>query len=473
MYSLISRIIFLVLLTSILLTAGVFSSVNAQLLGNNSTSNSQNASEVPTSQKKPYGIRITSPVNGEEVYINGTNYFDKNGDNLSFKGFSVSDKNNSSSCIVSMIANSVKPYQSTNATGPAGVNDYSTWNYDFSTNYVPLKEGSNKITSKLTCQPGNNNAYYSVNVTGLKFNGTLPSKIEKPILVVSTPANNTGPIKLTTTDAIPAHVGTSANILIFSPTPGEKVDIDKPIVINGTSAYPSNGNCEVLVSEGSDGPQLIAPNSVNQSSNFKKASATGKNGTSDFTTWNLNLEPGQSNIKNGSQSITAKLQCFSPTQFAKISKVNIVGESSKPIETKSMGVNIDKTGSGNSQNIVVTVKDSLTDNPINGASLIGSMNDDSFSGTTNSNGEYSKSIPSNVLSSSSSLDVTVTANADGYKSKKSNTSFDISSANDTPKAIVSKDSSSDIKERDMAAKIFDDVQKQLSKQGINIPLPFG
>ena len=28
-------------------------------------------------------------------------------------------------------------------------------------------------------------------------------------------------------------------------------------------------------------------------------------------------------------------------------------------------------------------------------------------------------------------------------------------------------------EEDLADKIFDDVQKQLSEQGINIPLPFG
>jgi hypothetical protein len=77
----------------------------------------------------------------------------------------VYDKNNLSNCKVFVIVNNVKPYQLTNPTGKAGNDDYSTWEYNFNSLYSPLKEGSNKITSKLTCQPGNDNFYYSVNVT--------------------------------------------------------------------------------------------------------------------------------------------------------------------------------------------------------------------------------------------------------------------------------------------------------------------
>ena len=106
-------------------------------------------------------------------------------------GTSVINTNSSSTCFVSIIANGVKPYQLTNGTGPKGNSDYSSWKYNFSPSYVALTEGSNKITSKLSCEPGNLVAYYSVNVTGSKFNGTFPSAIAKPLVVQSKSFNNT------------------------------------------------------------------------------------------------------------------------------------------------------------------------------------------------------------------------------------------------------------------------------------------
>ena len=136
-----------------------------------------------------------------------------------------------------------------------------------------------------------------------------------------------------------------------------------------------------------------------------------------------------------------------------------------------MNITIDKKESGRTQALVITVKDSITDKPIDGVNLIGNINDVTFSGITNSNGEFSKAIPSSVIKSSSTIDVTVTASADGYKSNKVNTSFDISTRllySATGTKTKSKSGAND-----MAAKIAKDVQSQLSKQGINIPLPFG
>ncbi len=135
-----------------------------------------------------------------------------------------------------------------------------------------------------------------------------------------------------------------------------------------------------------------------------------------------------------------------------------------------MNITIDKKESGKTQSIVITVKDSITDKPIDGVNLTGNINDVTFSGITNSNGEFSKVIPSSVIKSSSTIDVTVTASADGYKSNKANTSFDISTSSSSTTGTKTKSKSG---ANDMAAKIAKDVQSQLSKQGINIPLPFG
>ncbi|MDQ4072702.1 MAG: hypothetical protein M3162_00215, partial [Thermoproteota archaeon] len=76
-----------------------------------------------TTPKKPYGVRITSPTNGEVIFVNGTEYFNRYGEQLLIEGFSISERNsNSSKCSVSLIANSVRPYQLTNATGGDGLN---------------------------------------------------------------------------------------------------------------------------------------------------------------------------------------------------------------------------------------------------------------------------------------------------------------------------------------------------------------
>ena len=61
----------------------------------------------------------------------------------------------------------------------------------FTPQYNPLKEGSNKITSKLSCQPGNLVAYYSVNVTGSVFNGTLQDQVLAPPTSQNLFSNNT------------------------------------------------------------------------------------------------------------------------------------------------------------------------------------------------------------------------------------------------------------------------------------------
>jgi hypothetical protein len=103
-----------------------------------------------------HSVRITSPVK-DQVPIG----------NLTISG--TSKDNINSNCYVNVIVNDVKPYQNASATGPGGVNGYSSWMFILTSKYTTLKEGaSNKITAKFSCISNPTLAsFYSVNVTGV------------------------------------------------------------------------------------------------------------------------------------------------------------------------------------------------------------------------------------------------------------------------------------------------------------------
>jgi hypothetical protein len=65
--------------------------------------------------------------------------------------------------------NGIKPYHPSAPTGPKGANDYSAWKFTLAPKYAIIKEGANKITSKITCHEisGNLTKFNNVNVTGI------------------------------------------------------------------------------------------------------------------------------------------------------------------------------------------------------------------------------------------------------------------------------------------------------------------
>ena len=119
----------------------------------------------PNTNTSSLGVKITSPAKGQQVPIGG----------LTISGTSTDDPVDN--CQVSIILNGVKPYQETIATGPGSepgkATDYSTWKYTFTPSYAVIKEGENKITSKISCSPSKPFSvaslakWYSVNVTGV------------------------------------------------------------------------------------------------------------------------------------------------------------------------------------------------------------------------------------------------------------------------------------------------------------------
>jgi len=121
--------------------------------------------QVPptTTQSNQPAVKITMPKSGESVPISG---------NLTVLG--TSSDTGTSSCQISVIVNDVKPYQTAVATGSGGVNDYSQWKFTVTPNYTAIKEGQNKITSKVTCPGGGVGLtkWFGINVTGVT--GAVP-----------------------------------------------------------------------------------------------------------------------------------------------------------------------------------------------------------------------------------------------------------------------------------------------------------
>jgi hypothetical protein len=102
------------------------------------------------------GVKITSPSTGQQVPVG----------ELTISG--ISTDNATTDCTVYADWNDQKPFQKAVATGPGGVNDYSTWNFTYTKNYNLIINGTNNLTSKLSClsSPANVTKWNSVNVTG-------------------------------------------------------------------------------------------------------------------------------------------------------------------------------------------------------------------------------------------------------------------------------------------------------------------
>ena len=102
------------------------------------------------------GVKIISPLAGQQVPVG----------ELTISG--VSTDNATTDCTVYADWNDQKPFQKAVATGLGGTNDYSTWTFTYTQNYHLITNGTNNLTSKLSClsNPTNVTKWNSVNVIG-------------------------------------------------------------------------------------------------------------------------------------------------------------------------------------------------------------------------------------------------------------------------------------------------------------------
>ncbi|MDQ3976677.1 MAG: hypothetical protein M3264_09145, partial [Thermoproteota archaeon] len=114
-----------------------------------------NSTFVQAQQDNTIGVKIISPSTGQQVPVG----------ELTISG--ISSDNSTSDCTVYADWNNLKPFQTAVATGPGGVNDYSTWNFTYTPQYHTITEGTNELTAKLSCisNPTNLTKWNSVNVT--------------------------------------------------------------------------------------------------------------------------------------------------------------------------------------------------------------------------------------------------------------------------------------------------------------------
>jgi hypothetical protein len=108
-------------------------------------------------------INITSPMTGEEVPVG----------ELTISG--TSTDNATTDCTVYADWNNTKPFQKAVATGPGGVNDYSRWTFTYTAEYHLITNGTNNLTSTLSCLGDDSNVgtanitkSYNVKVIGIK-----------------------------------------------------------------------------------------------------------------------------------------------------------------------------------------------------------------------------------------------------------------------------------------------------------------
>ncbi|HEY6534396.1 MAG TPA: hypothetical protein VIY08_01085 [Candidatus Nitrosocosmicus sp.] len=487
----ISRTFILIFLASILFFSGVCTYVNAQQPGPVNNSPSSSVSNIISTPKKSIGVRITSPVFGDHILINGKNYFNKNGEKLIVRGTSVFNSS-LTECSVSIIANGIKPYQITNGTGPKGKSDYSSWMYGFSPSYSSLKVGSNKITAKLTCEPKSLVAYYSVNVTGAISNAVLkPTAVKHAISTATvTPAPAVvKPLQNTSVKSI-----TSPSLVNNSSIPNNQSILQPPALLppsphfNASTAlsplYITTPNISSTIQTPVTPPPVIPAHNATSLTAISPPSSLNNSGNPYLS------PPTQATVPQTPPSppVVPANNATSPPSVTALNNnsIPLTGQNKSTIENpKSMNIVIDTKGGGKSRSIVVVTRDLLTDKPLEGVSLNGSINDHTFSGITNSKGEYNKGISSILHKSGTTINAQVTASADGYKTDNANATFTISSIShsifdhSSPDHSSPDHSSPEFKTKinsgaqDMASKIAKDVQSQLSKQGINIPLPFG
>lgn len=104
------------------------------------------------------GVKVTAPETNEVV---ATGKLTVNG---------TSSDTSETNCQVYIDWNDAKPMQNVTGQGPGGPDDFSSWTFTYTQNYYLIVEGTNELTSKITCNSdsgiSNMTKYYSINVTG-------------------------------------------------------------------------------------------------------------------------------------------------------------------------------------------------------------------------------------------------------------------------------------------------------------------
>lgn len=223
-------------------------------------------------------VKITSPVKGQKIPVDSKN----------LTVYGISSNNTNPKCIVSVLLNDLKPYKKVGSAENNRPGDFSTWKYTFtSSNNSVIKEGANRLTSKIACN-GNGNlngtSNYSLKFNSVNFTGILKTA-HNPI----TPAkldNNTQSKQIK--HILPTRVQPASGELSnksntnFGKTNNVTLSTYKPKT-NITSAVPNAG--KVIIPKQHLTPQtvILPNNSTNSTIPAKNNVTSPSNNTSTKT----------------------------------------------------------------------------------------------------------------------------------------------------------------------------------------------
>jgi hypothetical protein len=365
-------------------------------------------------------IKIVSPPRGQQVPTGG---------NLTVSG--VSSDNPSTNCQVSLLLNDMKPYQKTTPIGKSnpGEENYSSWKYIINSKYGTIKAGSNKITSKLTCntpsQPSGISKWYSINITGTREKVVAPGHS-----VAKLPVRNIQNQSNTSLLVAPGH------------------SVAKLPVRN----IQNQSNTSLLVAPGHSVAKLPVRNIQNQS--------------------NTSLLHADLNRTSPVQLTASTYKPIQPTSIA--SKTNSSVSVPRTL-VAFLDVSKDPIAPGQKQTIKVIVSDGTTNARIAGAKVTTDVQPTSssflerhFVGFTGPDGKISKSWKmTDDGKSESNYNIFSKVSAFGYEDKIISATFRAASPQDTVNNISNRVD-------DLSNKIIDEVKKGFDQNALipKLPIPF-
>ncbi|HEX5187308.1 MAG TPA: hypothetical protein VFV86_10505 [Nitrososphaeraceae archaeon] len=249
-------------------------------------------------------VKIISPPQGKQVPIG----------QLTVTG--ISSDNQEKNCIVFIDWNDLKPYQPVQAAGPGGIKDFSEWIFTFDSKYHEIVEGTNELTSKITCLDGNKplTKWYSINVTGYTLDGTSIPSLDKKTTELNSLYNPQIPLQT----VMPSSTAKLDNISNMHS--GENITALKfsnviPSQNTPTLKSPSN-NSEIPL-------QTVMPSSTAKLDNISNMHS-GENSTDSEIEMIIPKEVTSPNLKNNTKPVLDQTQQTTNTNLTSESSSRVI-----------------------------------------------------------------------------------------------------------------------------------------------------
>jgi hypothetical protein len=225
--------------------------------------------------------------------------------------YGTSSDSNTTNCQVFADWNDLKPMQEVTANGPKGISDYSKWSFTYSGSYHGIAEGTNELTSKITCHEQGQNASsksYSINVTGIEAGSEITNNTAQE----STEVVDTKDIYNESNNILPMNSNLSNTDSINNTFPSTEVVASKDVAVEDVAskdvAVEDVASKDVAVEDVANEDNNILPmnsNLSNTDSNNNTIPSTEDVAVAkeDVSNEDSNISPVEDNDNNGTYKI--------------------------------------------------------------------------------------------------------------------------------------------------------------------------